>query len=67
MHVVFPLLARLDVGIDFYIYEFVYTTVAALLLGYANEKMFNGSLWPSIMLHGTVDFISNILTIFNLK
>lgn len=67
MHVALPILAGLDVGIEFYIYEFVYTAVAAALLGYVNEKIFNGSIWPSIMLHGTVDFISNISIAFNLK
>lgn len=67
MHVALPILAGLDVGIDFYIYEFVYTSIAALLLGYANEKMFNGSIWPSVILHGTVDFASNCMTIFNIN
>lgn len=67
MHVALPLIAGLDVGIEFYIYEFVYTGLAALLLGYLNEKIFNGSIWPSILLHGTVDFISNASIAFNQK
>lgn len=66
MHVVLVLLSGLDVGIDFYIYEFVYTGVAALLLGYCNERMFQGSIWPSIILHGSVDFLSNVNHIFGL-
>ncbi|MGN0351768.1 MAG: lysostaphin resistance A-like protein [Roseburia sp.] len=64
MHVILVLLSGLEVGIDFYIYEFVYTGIAALLLGYCNEKIFKGSIWPSIILHGSVDFISNLNSIW---
>ncbi|MGN0482608.1 MAG: lysostaphin resistance A-like protein [Lachnospiraceae bacterium] len=63
MHVLLVLASGMGVGVDFYIYEFVYTFLGALLLGFANEKLFNSSIWPSICLHGMGNFISNLFII----
>ena len=63
MHLALIALSGLGVGIDFYIYEFVYTFAGALMLALANEKIFNGSLWPSVFLHGLGNFISTMAPI----
>lgn len=34
------------------------------MLGLANEKLFDGSIWPSICLHGTGNFVSTLATAF---
>ena len=44
---------------------FLFTGMAALLLGWLNEKIYNGSILPSILLHGAGNFISSMLTAFS--
>jgi membrane protease YdiL (CAAX protease family) len=43
---------------------FAFTGVGALLLGWLNEKIFNGSIIPSILLHGAGNFITSMLVAF---
>lgn len=65
MHNVLYLLAGLDVGIWYHTLTFVFTGAGALLLGWLNEKIFNGSIWPGIILHGAGNFISTMLVAFS--
>lgn len=64
MHFVLVAASGLAVGVDFYLYEFTYTFLGALMLGLANEKLFDGSIWPSICLHGAGNFVSTLATAF---
>lgn len=59
MHFLLVFASGMPVGIDFYLYKFGYT-----FLGIANEKLFDGSIWPSICLHGIGNFISTLAVIF---
>jgi hypothetical protein len=64
MHNMMYILAGLDVGMWYHTLMFVVTGVGALLLGWLNEKIFNGSIIPSILLHGAGNFISSMLVAF---
>ena len=52
MHNALYLLAGLQVGLWYHTLMFLFTGMAALLLGWLNEKIYNGSILPSILLHG---------------
>ena len=64
MHNVIYLLAGLNVGIWYHTLTFVFTGTGALLLGLLNQKLFNGSIIPSILLHGAGNFITTMLIAF---
>lgn len=64
MHNAIYLLAGLSVGIWYHTLTFVFTSTGALLLGWLNEKLFNGSIIPSIILHGAGNFITTMLIAF---
>ena len=64
MHNVIYLLAGLHVGIWYHTLTFVFTGTGALLLGWLNEKIFNGSILPSILLHGAGNFIATMIVAF---
>jgi membrane protease YdiL (CAAX protease family) len=64
MHNMMYILAGLDVGLWYHILVFAFTGVGALLLGWLNEKIFNGSIIPSILLHGAGNFIASMLVAF---
>jgi membrane protease YdiL (CAAX protease family) len=64
MHNLLCILAGLDVGLWFHIVLFTFTGVGALLLGLLNEKIYNGSIVPSILLHGAGNFIASMLVAF---
>lgn len=64
MHNVIYLLAGLNVGIWYHTLTFVFTGTGALLLGWLNEKIFNGSILPSILLHGAGNFIATMIVAF---
>jgi membrane protease YdiL (CAAX protease family) len=66
MHNLLYILAGLDVGLWYHTLVFVSTGAGALLLGLLNEKIFNGSIIPSILLHGAGNFISSMLVAFAL-
>lgn len=65
MHNALYLLAGLQVGLWYHTLMFLFTGMAALLLGWLNEKIYNGSILPSILLHGAGNFISSMLTAFS--
>lgn len=64
MHNALYILVGLNVGIWYHILTFVFTGMGALLLGWLNEKIFNGSIIPSIILHGAGNFIATMLVAF---
>lgn len=57
MHNALTLMAGMDVGLWYHVLLFGFTGMAALLLGWLNEKIFNGSIIPSILLHGAGNFL----------
>lgn len=64
MHNAIYALAGLEVGLWYHTLMFVFTGTGALLLGLLNEKIFNGSIIPSILLHGAGNFIASMLIAF---
>ena len=66
MHNALYLLAGLQVGLWYHMLMFLFTGMAALLLGWLNEKIFNGSILPGILLHGAGNFINSMLMAFSL-
>ncbi len=64
MHNILYIMVGLDVGLWYHLLTFVFTATGALLLGWLNEKIFNGSIIPSILLHGTGNFIASMLIAF---
>lgn len=64
MHNIIYIIAGLNVGLWYHTLTFIFTGTGALLLGYLNEKIFNGSILPSILLHGTGNFITSMLLAF---
>lgn len=64
MHNILYIAAGLDVGLWYHTLIFIFTGMGALLLGLLNEKIFNGSIIPSILLHGTGNFIVSMLVAF---
>ncbi len=66
MHNILYILAGVPVGFDYHLIMFIFTGAGALLLGWVNEKIYNGSIIPSIILHGAGNFIASISVAFNL-
>lgn len=64
MHNIIYIIAGLNVGLWYHTLTFIFAGTGALLLGYLNEKIFNGSIVPSILLHGTGNFIASMLVAF---
>lgn len=64
MHNVIYMLGGIDVSLQFHIVLFVFTGMGGLLLGILNEKIYNGSIIPSVFLHGLGNFISNLMVMF---
>ena len=64
MHNILYILAGLDVGLWYHILTFIFTGMGALLLRWLNEKIFNGSIIPGILLHGAGNFIASLLVAF---
>lgn len=60
MHNILILLAGVPVDFTYHILVFTFTGMGALLLGYLNEKIYNGSIAPSIFLHGLGNFLTTI-------
>lgn len=65
MHNLIYLAAGLQVSLWYHALMFTFTGIAALLLGWLNEKIFNGSIIPSILIHGAGNFITSMLIAFN--
>jgi len=66
MHNGLYVLAGVPIGIDFHIAMFLFTGTAGLLLAWLDEKIFNGSILPSILLHGLGNFIGSMRVAFML-
>lgn len=64
MHNILYIVAGLNVGICYHTLTFVFTGMGALLLGVLNEKIYNGSIIPSIILHGAGNFIATMILAF---
>jgi len=64
LHNTFILLAGIPVGFGYHIMTFTYPFIVGILLGFANEKLFGGSIWPSILLHGLGNSVSFINSAF---
>ena len=64
MHNALFLLVGLDVGLWYHTLMFLFTGAGALFLGWLNEKIYNGSIIPGILLHGAGNFISSMLVAF---
>lgn len=65
MHNILYVIAGLNVGLWYHILTFIFTGMGALLLGWLSEKIYNGSIIPSIMLHGAGDFFVSMLVAFS--
>lgn len=66
MHVVLFLLAGIKIGLLELFLIFVITGIPGLLLGCLNERIFNGSIVPSILVHGFGNFYSAMLVALSL-
>ena len=64
MHNGLYVLAGVPVGMDFHVMMFLFTGGAGLLLAWLDEKIFNGSIVPSILLHGLGNFIGSLRVAF---
>ena len=60
MHNVLYLAAGIPVGMAYHALMFAFTGTGALLLGFLNEKIYNGSIISSIILHGLGNFIGSM-------
>lgn len=65
MHII-PMVI-MGIGLDLYssIILFISTTGTALVLTYLNERVFNGSIIPSILVHGIGNFIFTMIIAFS--
>lgn len=64
MHNLLYLAAGLPISFLCHAVLFLFTGGGALLLGFLNEKLCNGSIIPSILLHGLGNFIGTMLAAF---
>jgi len=64
MHNLLYLAAGLQVGLWYHLLVFGFTGMGALLLGWLDQRIFNGSIWPSVLLHGAGNFLSSMLVAF---
>lgn len=64
MHNILYLVTGIPIGVLGHILMFLFTSMGAILLGFLDEKIYNGSIIPSIILHGLGNFISTIGTAF---
>ncbi|MCI8410646.1 MAG: CPBP family intramembrane metalloprotease [Lachnospiraceae bacterium] len=64
LHNMLYLIAGMQVGFREHLLVFVGTSMVGLMLGWLNEKIFSGSIIPSILLHGLGNFTSSIAVAF---
>lgn len=64
MHNLLYLATGLEVGLWYHLLVFGFTGTGALLLGWLDQRIFNGSIWPSVLLHGAGNFLSSMLVAF---
>ena len=64
MHIGLALAMDLSININLLVSYFIIPTTAGWMLGYIDEKIYNGSIVPSILLHGMVNFARDVMLIF---
>ncbi len=64
MHNVLYLIVGMPIEISEHLFIFIGTTAVGFMLGWLNEKIFCGSIFPSILLHGFENFQSSITVAF---
>lgn len=64
MHNVIYMLVGVEISLQYHIVLFIFTGMGGLLLGILDEKIYNGTIIPSIVLHGLGNFISNLSVMF---
>lgn len=64
LHNFIYILGGIAVSMQYHIVIFVFTGMGGFLLGVLDEKVYNGSIIPSILLHGLGNFISNLGVMF---
>lgn len=64
MHNILYLATGIPIGVLGHILMFLFTSMGAILLGLLDEKIYNGSIIPGILLHGLGNFITTIGTAF---
>lgn len=65
MHVVPMITMGINLGLYGSVVLFISTSGSALMLSYLNEKVFNGSIIPSILVHGIGNFIFTMVIAFS--
>ncbi len=66
MHNLLYVLAGMQIGLWAHFLMFIFTSAGSLLLAFLNEKIFNGSILPSILVHGAGNFWGTIKAAFML-
>ena len=64
MHNVIYMLVGVEISLQYHIVLFIFTGMGGLLLGILDEKIYNGSIISSIVLHGLGNFITNLSVMF---
>ena len=65
MHNFLYLAAGIPISMRVHAVLFCFTGGGALLLALLNERLYNGSIWPSILLHGLGNCIANLIAAFS--
>lgn len=64
MHIALALALNMTLNSSLFIGYFMFPTIAGWLLGYIDEKVYNGSIIPSILLHGVINFSRDLILMF---
>ena len=64
LHNALYFLSGVDISLSYHLILFIFTGMGGLLLSILDEKIYNGSIIPSIVLHGLGNFITNLLVMF---
>lgn len=65
IHIVLGWAAGIPFDVPTQIMTFASVSCGGLLLAFLNEKIFNGSIFPSIVFHGCGDFVSAMIQAFS--
>lgn len=64
MHIGMASLLGLHISISLIVNYFIIPTIGGWMLGYVDEKIYNGSIIPSILLHGLLNFGRDMICAF---
>ena len=67
MNIGLGLLMWIAINVSLLISYFIIPTLAGWMLGYIDEKIYNGSIIPSILLHGLVNFGRDMILAFQIR